>query len=105
MAPGALGTPLRTSWLGYCDVDFVVLRELSVANEDQNEGSVSSSVADPSPTVIWDVSRTARAIAVVVKATSPLGLGHWVRVEEGLAGIGLGYTTGENEVDPELRTM
>jgi len=94
-----------TSWRGYCDVDFVVRRELSVTNEDQNEGSVSNFVAGCSPTVIWDVSRTAKVIDAGVKATRPLGLGHWVSADDGLAGIGLGYTTRENEGDSEFRNM
>ena len=90
VAPGALGTALMTSWRGNCGVGFLPRPELRVANDDQNEGSVSVFVMGLPPTAIWDVSRTAREIAVGVKATSPLGLGHWARAADVLAGIGLG---------------
>jgi hypothetical protein len=89
-APAALGTPLMNALRGNCGVGLLARRELNVANEDQNEGSVFRFVAASSPTATWDVSRTAWEVAVGVKATSPLGLGHWAKAAEVLAGMGLG---------------
>lgn len=90
VAPGAAGTPLMTSWRGNFGVGFSARPELSAANDGQNEGSVPIFVMGLPPIAIWDVSRTAREIAVGVKATSPLGLGHRARAADVLAGIGLG---------------
>jgi hypothetical protein len=88
--PGPLGTPLMNSWRGNCGVFLLTRRELNAANEVQKEESVFSLVAGSSPFATLDVSRSAWEVAEGVKATRPLGLGHWAIAVEALAGMGLG---------------
>ncbi len=104
VAPGWLGVPLAILCFGKFGVGGLVRPQVRFVKYGQADGSKATLVTDFPLIANTEVSARAREMALGSKEITPLGLGQRVRAEDGIAFIGLGYSSGDNDEEPKLGT-